>query len=89
MRHLVLPAGAGPRHLDFHPNGRWVYVLCELDGKVTESPRPAIATVTACVDPLPSGVLPNADRVLLVGRPVGHANILPIREHAARPRQTV
>ena len=39
-RHLVLPAGAGPRHLDFHPNGRWVYVLCELDGKVAQPPRP-------------------------------------------------
>jgi 6-phosphogluconolactonase (cycloisomerase 2 family) len=39
MRHLVLPAGAGPRHLDFHPNGRWVYVLCELDGKVAQPPR--------------------------------------------------
>ena len=38
MRHLVLPAGAGPRHLDFHPNGRWVYVLCELDGKVAQPP---------------------------------------------------
>jgi 6-phosphogluconolactonase len=24
-------AGAGPRHLRFHPNGRWVYVLNELD----------------------------------------------------------
>jgi 6-phosphogluconolactonase len=24
-------AGAGPRHLDFHPNGRWVYVINELD----------------------------------------------------------
>lgn len=23
--------GAGPRHLDFHPNGRWVYVINELD----------------------------------------------------------
>ena len=32
--HLVLSEGAGPRHLDFHPNGKWVYVLCELDGNV-------------------------------------------------------
>lgn len=31
----VLPAGAGPRHMKFHPNGRWVYVLHELDLKVT------------------------------------------------------
>jgi 6-phosphogluconolactonase (cycloisomerase 2 family) len=30
----VLPEGAGCRHLDFHPNGKWVYVLCELDGNV-------------------------------------------------------
>ena len=32
--HLKLPAGSGPRHLDFHPNGKWVFVLCELDGMV-------------------------------------------------------
>mmetsp|Transcript_67374 Transcript_67374/g.170975 ORF Transcript_67374/g.170975 Transcript_67374/m.170975 type:complete len:393 (-) Transcript_67374:24-1202(-) len=31
-RHLLLPESAGPRHLDFHPSGRWVYILCELDG---------------------------------------------------------
>ncbi len=28
------PEGAGPRHLVFHPNGRFVYVACELDGSV-------------------------------------------------------
>lgn len=27
--------GAGPRHLDFHPNGRWVYVCNELDSTIT------------------------------------------------------
>src|SRR5262245_136686 len=27
-------AGAGPRHFVFHPGGRWVYVLGELDGQV-------------------------------------------------------
>jgi 6-phosphogluconolactonase len=26
-----VPSGSGPRHLDFHPNGRWIYVLNELD----------------------------------------------------------
>jgi 6-phosphogluconolactonase len=30
----VLP-GSGPRHLKFHPNGRWVYVLNELGLTVT------------------------------------------------------
>jgi 6-phosphogluconolactonase len=27
----VVPAGSGPRHLAFHPNGRWVYVIHELN----------------------------------------------------------
>lgn len=30
-----VPAGGGPRHMKFHPNGRWVYVLNELDLSVT------------------------------------------------------
>lgn len=29
------PPGSGPRHLVFHPNGKWVYVIHELDGKIT------------------------------------------------------
>ncbi|WP_010587316.1 lactonase family protein [Schlesneria paludicola] len=29
------PAGAGPRHLTFHPNGRYVYVINELKNSVT------------------------------------------------------
>ena len=33
-RHLQLPRGSGPRHLAFHPNKKWVYILCELSGKV-------------------------------------------------------
>ncbi|MGI8912632.1 MAG: lactonase family protein, partial [Chloroflexota bacterium] len=27
-------AGAGPRHLDFHPSGRWVYAINELDSTI-------------------------------------------------------
>lgn len=30
-----LPAGAGPRHMKFHTNGRWIYVLNELDLSIT------------------------------------------------------
>lgn len=29
------PPGAGPRHMKFHPNGRWVYVLNELELTIT------------------------------------------------------
>ena len=31
----VVPPGAGPRHMKFHQNGQWVYVLNELDLSVT------------------------------------------------------
>ena len=31
---LKLEPGSGPRHLDFHPNGRFVYVLSELQSKI-------------------------------------------------------
>ena len=29
------PPGGGPRHMKFHPNGRWIYVVNELDLSVT------------------------------------------------------
>ncbi len=32
---VQLPVGSGPRHFDFHPNGRFLYVLGELDSTVT------------------------------------------------------
>ena len=31
---LTLPKGSGPRHLAFHPNGAWIFVLDELDAHV-------------------------------------------------------
>ncbi len=32
--HYAAPAGSGPRHLAIHPNGRLVYLLCELTAEV-------------------------------------------------------
>jgi len=32
---LQLKAGAGPRHLTLHPNGKWTYVINELDSTLT------------------------------------------------------
>lgn len=31
----VCPPGGGPRHMKFHPNGRWIYVLNELELSVS------------------------------------------------------
>lgn len=33
--NLKMAEGAGPRHLSFHPNGRWIYVVNELNSTVT------------------------------------------------------
>jgi 6-phosphogluconolactonase len=30
-----VPAGAGPRHLVFHPGGKWVYVINEMGSSIT------------------------------------------------------
>ena len=43
---LKMEPGSGPRHLAFHPNGKQVYILCEMS-----------ATVTACTFNPSSGVL--------------------------------
>jgi len=32
---IRMESGAGPRHLDFHPDGNWMYVVNELDCTVT------------------------------------------------------
>jgi 6-phosphogluconolactonase len=34
-QRLELPAGAGPRHLAFHPEGRYAYILGELRSEIT------------------------------------------------------
>lgn len=31
---VPLPAGEGPRHTTFHPNGQWAYLISELSGRV-------------------------------------------------------
>lgn len=33
---LAMAEGAGPRHLSFHPNGEWIYVLNELNATVSQ-----------------------------------------------------
>lgn len=34
LKEFLTPAGSGPRHFDFHPDGRYFYVLGELSGDV-------------------------------------------------------
>jgi 6-phosphogluconolactonase len=50
--YFALPPGSGPRHLAFHPSGRFVYIANELGG-----------TVTACSYDGKNGVLKALDQV--------------------------
>jgi 6-phosphogluconolactonase len=54
---LALPAGSGPRHLDFHPTLDVVYVVNELGDSVVVAQRSAQGTLAAIqtVDTLPAG----------------------------------
>ena len=53
-----LAPGAGPRHIAFHPNGRWLYVTGELDSTLTvfawDSERGRLGRVQA-ISTLPEG----------------------------------
>jgi 6-phosphogluconolactonase len=53
---LAMAPGAGPRHLTFHPNGRWIYVVNELDGSVAlvEKTNNGAYTLGATISTLPN-----------------------------------
>jgi len=39
--YIKIQPGSGPRHLDFHPNGKWIYLLNELNGSIDTLVRDA------------------------------------------------
>ena len=53
---LDMAEGAGPRHLTFHPNSKWIYVLNELNNTVTriEKLSPEDYSVKESISTLPS-----------------------------------
>ncbi|HEX6047416.1 MAG TPA: lactonase family protein [Pyrinomonadaceae bacterium] len=55
---VSLKAGAGPRHLALHPNGRHLYVINELDSTLTTlnyNPTAGTLTIVDTVSTLPAG----------------------------------
>jgi 6-phosphogluconolactonase len=51
---LQLPAGAGPRHLAFHANGRWLYVINELGNSITQFARKDAKSPFQLVETVPT-----------------------------------
>lgn len=50
--------GAGPRHMDFHPNGRYAYLINELNGTLTAfafDPATGVLSELQTVSTLPAG----------------------------------
>jgi 6-phosphogluconolactonase len=70
-----VPAGHGPRHLAFHPGGRWAYVVNEMGGSVTHCLYDAnrgILTPQATVDALPAGYADPRRAAEILVHPAGH-----------------
>jgi 6-phosphogluconolactonase len=55
---LAVAPGAGPRHIALHPNGKWVYVINELDSTVNAlryDSKTGVLTMMHTVSTLPAG----------------------------------
>jgi len=80
--------GAGPRHLAFHGNGRWIYAINELNGTVTQyewDEAVGEMTLKSSVDTLPDGfseenttaeILVHPSNRFLYGSNRGHDSIV-------------
>jgi 6-phosphogluconolactonase len=55
----AVPPGAGPRHMKFHPNGKWIYVINELDLGVSHFDYDAAAGTMTIKKTVPS--VPKAE----------------------------
>jgi len=56
--HVDVHAGAGPRHMDFHPDGRYAYLINELDSTVVafeRDPETGALDAFATASTLPDG----------------------------------
>ncbi|QAY67201.1 lactonase family protein [Paenibacillus protaetiae] len=97
----LLHAGAGPRHLVFHPNGQFVYVINELDSSVTAFAYEAVSgklTEVQNLSTLPEGysgdngcaeIAISADGRYLYGSNRGHDSIVVYAVDAASGKLAV
>lgn len=90
-QEVMLRAGAGPRHLAFHPGGRRLYLINELTSTMTEGgydPETGILTLGETISTLPADyqgpnlaaeVVVSADGRFVYGSNRGHDSIAVIR----------
>lgn len=54
QQSITLQAGAGPRHLTLHPNGRYLYVINELDSTMVTLKYSATTGMPTVIDTVPT-----------------------------------
>ena len=72
--YAKLAPGAGPRHLAFHPNGKFAYVLSELNSTVTTfafNPANASFSNLQALSTIPKDFTPHNDTAEIVVHPSG------------------
>lgn len=80
---VALPKGSGPRHLAFHPEGRFAYVVTEYANTVTAFRREADGTLSALqtVSTLPAGFTGKSQAAHLVVNAAGDTLYMSNRGH--------
>ena len=72
--YIETAPGSGPRHMAFHPNGRWVYAINELNGTIVSydwSAETAVLNPIHTVDTLPEGFSGENTTAEIVVHPSG------------------
>lgn len=81
---LELSPGAGPRHMAFHPSGKFLFVVNEMDSTVTcfnWNPKQADFTKGQSVSTLPKGFKGNTSTAEIIAHPNGQAIYASNRGH--------
>ena len=74
LGHVNIKPGAGPRQIDFHPEGRWFYVINELDSTICQVTMPdssGAMEVLQTVSTLPDGFSGNSTTAHIQVHPNG------------------
>ncbi len=97
-QQLRLPTGAGPRHLAFHPSGRFAYILGELRSEITVAawdfaagrltPGQVIPTVPAGVTNFPAEIAVSPDGRFVYASNRGENTIATFTTHDGGRRLT-
>lgn len=70
----ALPPGSGPRHLAFHPSGRFVFVINELDSTISTlswTPETGVLAPLSTVSTLPQGFAATSSTAEIAVHPNG------------------